>query len=541
MNLLKKMLIAPAVTIALMLVLGVVGYGAMNTQQMALEELFNGRFSHTAVATDISADVLRTHTAVYRTMTWSASRGDGYIEKETKLLLEKFDKNAAAFASWAGSAGLGEEEKTLGKQMTEQIAKYRKSIAASLDMATVDINAGIMTMQSADENFESLNKLTEQLVALEKQLGKADVDNSASVFQRMRGIALALLLLTIGVAGALSFTMARSIVRQIGGEPAYVTEITRRIAAGDLTVSVQSRPGDESSLLAAMRQMQESLRQIIGQIHQIVQEVASNTSQMSSFSSQVSVGSDRQSDAAGAMAAAVEEMTVSVSNVASNAEGVRDIAAEARSLSEAGGGIVQSAITDINRIADSFSQSSALIQTLSTQTEQISSIANVIKEIADQTNLLALNAAIEAARAGEQGRGFAVVADEVRKLAERTSQSTQEIATMIAAIQSSTQGAVQGMEAGSAQVGQGVRMAAQAGDSMIRIAASTRKVLDAAAEISAALREQNAASNLIAQNVEQIARMADENGAAVKEVAQEAARLESLADNLKTSVGMFRM
>ncbi len=335
--------------------------------------------------------------------------------------------------------------------------------------------------------------------------------------------------------------MARGVMGQIGGEPAYATEITRRIAAGDLTLSVQTRPNDNASLLAAMRQMQDALRQIIGQINQIVQEVARNTTQMSAVSRQVSNGSDRQSEAAGAMAAAVEEMTVSVSNVAANAEGVREIAAEARSLSGAGGGIVQNAITEINRIADSFNQSTALIQTLSSQTEQISSIANVIKEIADQTNLLALNAAIEAARAGEQGRGFAVVADEVRKLAERTSQSTQEIATMIATIKSSTQGAVHGMEAGGAQVGQGVRMAAQAGDSMTKIESSTRQVLDAAAEISAALREQNAASNLIAQNVEQIARMADENGVAVKEVAHAAEHLESLADRLKTSVGMFRM
>jgi methyl-accepting chemotaxis protein len=133
------------------------------------------------------------------------------------------------------------------------------------------------------------------------------------------------------------------------------------------------------------------------------------------------------------------------------------------------------------------------------------------------------------------------VADEVRKLAERTSQSTQEIATMISAIQGSTNGAVQGMEAGGAQVGQGVSMAAQAGESMIQIEASTRKVLDAAAEISAALREQNAASNLIAQNVEKIAQMAEENGSAVKDVAEAAAHLEELASTLKSSVGMFRM
>ncbi|MFA6312765.1 MAG: methyl-accepting chemotaxis protein [Sterolibacterium sp.] len=541
MNLLNKMLIAPAVTIVLMLVLGAIGYWSMNSQQAALEELFNGRFSHTAVATDISSDVLRAHAHAYRVMTWSASRGDGYIEKETKILLADFDKNAAEFAVWAARPNLTEEERALGKQMLGQISKYRNSIASSLDMATADINSAVMTMQSADDNFKQLSASTDKLVALEKQLGKSDVDRSASVFRRMLSIALAGLVASICIAGGLSFAMARGVMGQIGGEPAYATEITRQIAEGNLTVSIRTVPGDNSSLLAAMRQMHEALRRIIDQIHQIVQEVAHNTEQMATVSRKVSDGSDRQSEAAVSMAAAVEEMTASVGHVAANADGVKEMAAEARSLSEDGSETVKHAITDINKIADSFSHSTQLIQTLSTQTEQISSIANVIKEIADQTNLLALNAAIEAARAGEQGRGFAVVADEVRKLAERTTQSTQEIATMIASIQSGTQSAVQGMDAGGAQVGQGVSMAAKAGESMVQIEASTRKVLDATAQISSALREQNSASNLISQNVEKIAVMAEENDVAVKEVARAAERLEGLAASLKSSVGMFRI
>jgi methyl-accepting chemotaxis protein len=541
MNLLNKMLVAPMVTIVLMIILGAVGYWSMNSQQMALEELFNGRFSHTAVATDISADVLRAHSNVYRVMTWSSSRGDGYIEKETKILLADFDKNAAEFTTWASLPNLSSEEKAIGKQMVDQISKYRKSVASSLDMATADINSGIMAMQSADDNFKQLSGLTDKLVALEKQLGKGDVDRSEAVFRRMLGLSLMVLLATISIAAILSFAMARSVMNQIGGEPAYATEITRKIAAGDLSVSVQTKPGDNSSLLAAMQQMQESLRRIIGQIHQVVQEVAQDAGKMSVVSRQVSVGSDRQSEAATSMAAAVEEMTASVGHVAANADGARGMAAEARSLSEESGEIVKNAIVEINGIADSFNHSTALIQELSKQTGQISSIANVIKEIADQTNLLALNAAIEAARAGEQGRGFAVVADEVRKLAERTAKSTQEITTTIATIQSGTHGAVQGMDEGSAQVSRGVSMAAKAGASMAQIEVSTSKVLDAAAEISSALSEQNAASNLIAQNVERIALMAEENDMAVKEVAKAAQRLEGLAGSLKASVGMFRI
>ncbi|MCX7169063.1 MAG: MCP four helix bundle domain-containing protein, partial [Proteobacteria bacterium] len=263
MNLLNKMLIAPAVTVALMLVLGAVSYWSTNSQHSALEELFNGRFSHTAAATKISADVLRTHSQVYRVMTWSASRGDAYLEKETKVLLEEFDRNAVEFNTWASRPGLSEQEAVLAKQMMEQIAKYKKSIASALDMATADLNSAIMTMQSADENFKYLSDSAEKLVALEKQLGKADVDRSASLFQQVLTVVLLLLLVSIGIAAGLSLYMARGIKRQIGGEPADATEIARRIAAGDLSSEFTLATSDTDSLLAGMKTMQGSVQALV--------------------------------------------------------------------------------------------------------------------------------------------------------------------------------------------------------------------------------------------------------------------------------------
>jgi len=202
---------------------------------------------------------------------------------------------------------------------------------------------------------------------------------------------------------------------------------------------------------------------------------------------------------------------------------------------------VQSTISEINKIADSVSRSSEVIHTLGEQSTRISSIVNVIKEIADQTNLLALNAAIEAARAGEQGRGFAVVADEVRKLAERTSLSTKEIATMIDAVQHGMQSAVVRMAEGREQVGAGVQMAAKTGESMSRVQVATHQVINVVEDISTALREQSSASSQIAQNVEKIAQMTEENSAAISEVSRSANHLEQLAVALKSSVGHFRV
>jgi methyl-accepting chemotaxis protein len=333
----------------------------------------------------------------------------------------------------------------------------------------------------------------------------------------------------------------REILRRLGGEPSEMLVAARRIADGDLTATINVQAGDDASLAAAISHMQVNLRDAIVQSRQAAAEVADAARSLAASSQQVSTSSSQQSEAAASMAASVEEVTVSIDHVSDSASGARGLADETGKLSSEGKRLVQDTVDEINKIAASVSRASGVIQTLGEQSSQISSIVNVIKEIADQTNLLALNAAIEAARAGDQGRGFAVVADEVRKLAERTTASTQEIATMIEAIQHGTQSAVLEMAEGSAQVGEGVQMAARTGESMARIEQGTQEVLVAVEDISSSLREQSTASSQIANNVERIAEMTEENSAAVAAVFQAANRLEHLAEDLKASVNRFRV
>jgi methyl-accepting chemotaxis protein len=232
---------------------------------------------------------------------------------------------------------------------------------------------------------------------------------------------------------------------------------------------------------------------------------------------------------------------VSIDQVEEHAREARAVTQDSSVQSSEGGRIIHEAASEMKRIAEAVNGTAGTIKDLEGYSDQISSIVQVIKDIADQTNLLALNAAIEAARAGEQGRGFAVVADEVRKLAERTGNSTQEIGAMIDKIQQGTQRAVQEMEAGVKRVGEGVSLAHQAGDSVTGIRDSAQRVTHAVDDISLALKEQTVAARDIAQKVEHIAQGSEENSAAVAQTAASAHRLEQLASELNELASRFRI
>lgn len=332
--------------------------------------------------------------------------------------------------------------------------------------------------------------------------------------------------------------VSRNIINTLGGDPAVATSVTRRIAAGDLSTNVSCPPGD--SLLADISRMQDTLRAMISTILDNAEHVSSAANQLLSAAEEVADRSQRQSDAASSMAASVEEMAVSIDQVRENATEAHSISENSASISEEGAAVIHSAASEMRQISEAVQASSEIVEDLGRQSDQITSIVNTIREIADQTNLLALNAAIEAARAGEQGRGFAVVADEVRKLAERTSLSTTEIATMVTRIQQGTRGAVASMQAGVAKVGSGVELASQAGESINSIRDGAQRVSQVVTSISDSISEQSHASNDIAHKIETIAQMSEESAAAVRHTADAARRLHQLSGELHAAVAQFK-
>lgn len=324
-----------------------------------------------------------------------------------------------------------------------------------------------------------------------------------------------------------------------------VTEIRGHLAAlvnGDMSGQVDISGRDEmGEILCAVQSSKILLGSVVDQIVSVSGNIDARARQLSSTMDRVEQSSHSQSESANSMAAAVEELTVSIDQVASNAGDVREISDNSKKLASDGGKVVQQVVADMEKINAAVTNAAATIEDLGKKSEHIQNIVKSIQEIADQTNLLALNAAIEAARAGEQGRGFAVVADEVRKLAEKTSKSTQEISAMTETIMGSTNEAVTEMEAAVEMVKSGALLAGQAGAAIIEINGGASRVLNGVEDISHSIQEQSLAGRDIAVNVEKVAQMSEENSDSVKEVSATVEKLEHLSLSLGESVRHFRI
>ncbi|HTT37856.1 MAG TPA: methyl-accepting chemotaxis protein [Burkholderiales bacterium] len=365
-------------------------------------------------------------------------------------------------------------------------------------------------------------------------IGTGAIANSATLWGPLTGLAAAhasIIVLLAWYAGVYFGRRGEKIVGALA-----------LMAAGDLSQKLKLDGRDEFAWIAyEFDRARKAVVERIGGLTAHIRDVAQSAAQLSAASSQLASSSRQQSDAAGATAAAVQQVTVSMSQVSDHAKQVRALSGQSGELSSRGGEVIHRVVADMNAISESVGRSSEVIRGLDKHSAEIQSIVKVITDIAEQTNLLALNAAIEAARAGEQGRGFAVVADEVRKLAERTSQSTKQIADIVSNIRTGTQNAVASMSEGVAKVSAGVSLAHQAGVSIDQIKSSSAQVVTAVADISSALEEQSSAAGEIARHVENIARMAEQNDTAIQQADRTANQVAQLGAALQSTVARFKL
>lgn len=432
-----------------------------------------------------------------------------------------------------------------GKRLFDEIDRLHESYGGYL--------AQEISLQRAGKHKEATEVLTKQIVPVAADLSKA-IDQFVKNEQTFKtqvlaeqnateswAEALVLLLAMTGVIAGVVVAMltARSITTAITAMLRMAQEIAdNNLALDDLEI----KTGDEIGAAGvALNQMKNNLRDVIRSIASTAEHVASASEEISSAAAQQAKSAETHKDQTTQVATGLQQMAATVQQVSENSTAAADASRRAAEVARDGGVIVEETLTKMRAIADSVSSTAKKVAELGKSSDQIGRIVGVINDIADQTNLLALNAAIEAARAGEQGRGFAVVADEVRKLAERTTVATKEIAEMIRTVQQETTAAVTAMEDGTRQVEQGVLTTGRAGDALNQIIHVSEEVGEMITHIAAAATEQSSATEEINRNMEHIAKLVKESAVGAQQSAQACHDLSDLALDLQKLVSNFRL
>ena len=415
---------------------------------------------------------------------------------------------------------------------------------ASMDKALAELDQYRLAFDEFRQN-RSERLALEQSMAQQSEVVIAAADealaNASSAMQQQKGSSYMLL----GVIGALAILVgllaATVISRMIVGPLRNTVQQAQRVASGDLTYSAASPRRDEvGQLQNAMHDMTESLRNLIGCIGGSVSQIAAAADQLSAVTAQTSAGVQTQRVETEQVATAMHEMAATVQEVARNAEQASNAARQADQQARQGDLVVQDAVGQISNLAGEVNQSAHAIEALHAESGRIGSVLEVIRAVAEQTNLLALNAAIEAARAGEQGRGFAVVADEVRALARRTHDSTEEIEGLIANLQRVAQQAVEQMQSSRGLTQRTVDLANEAGVALGRITESVSTIEQMNQQIAAAAEQQSAVAENISESVTRVRDIGDQSASATEHTASASAELARLGLELQELVRQFR-
>ena len=351
-----------------------------------------------------------------------------------------------------------------------------------------------------------------------------------------------LLSIIVAIWIATGITISLLLTGSITGPIGRLNTVHHLLANGDLTVNIKINRKDELGKdMVEIKGLVERWRELIGNVKSVAANISSAGNQLSVSAEQMSHGSNTQTERTSQVATASEEMSQTIVEIARNTGKIAESASRTVKVAKSGQEIVVSSVEEVKKIAVTVDETSAFVKTLGDRSSQIGEIVNVINEIADQTNLLALNAAIEAARAGEAGRGFAVVADEVRKLAERTANATSEIGSMIGAIQEGVKSAINAMEIATRKVETGVALSTQGGNSLNDIVECVNELQLMVEQIASSTEQMSATSEEINKDIEQIAAVSKETSASSGQTAQAAGELAKLSVVLEHAVSGFKL
>lgn len=518
------------------LVIAGVNYYAINNTVSALNSVYNDRLIPVEQLNEIALRNLGNRIAI--------ANGVIHPEEMHQYVAQIDDNRVAINKLWETYMATyqTEEEKGLAKAFADMLGRFVEEgiKPAVVAMKANDLTAVKRIQEQAirpisgalTESLDALLKLQER--EAQNLYDKAKADESLTNI-----VSMSLLVMGTLLGGLFGYSIVSGINTSVGDLRGTMVKMA---ADGDLTARVKVHGKDELGQAAtAFNGLIDGFSGIIRQVNNNASAVSNSATNLSSASLQISKGSQAQSEAAASTAAAVEEITVSINSVAANTEDVRKLSAQSLSQTQQGNQSVTAMVGEIQTVQDAVNKIAGSVKEFVESTRAIAGMTQQVKEIADQTNLLALNAAIEAARAGEQGRGFAVVADEVRKLAEKSAQSASEIDQVTNSlnkksgdVEATVQQGLRSLQATQQQVGQVSEILTGAG-------AAVEKASHGVNDIASSINEQSLASAEIARNVEMIAQMSEENHAAVDSNTEEIVKLERLAKDLSGAVGRFKV
>ncbi|UFS69227.1 methyl-accepting chemotaxis protein [Geomonas sp. RF6] len=463
------------------------------------------------------------------------------LSLHTTRIADHLQESASLLKEYAAAGEKSSERKKLEEQFgAAQERLVREGVlpaVAAVEAGDFDKAEGIVT-KSVNPLAEQALKSADDLEKGEVALARGRYEEAKEKFSGGRVVAWGAIFLAMSLGTAINLLVIGSIRRG----SADLVLATTRMAGGDLTAVATNTSDDELGQVGrSFNAMREAMVRLIGGVTSSAERVMVTAEQVHATSEQMATGAEQVASRLSTAATSGEEMASTSAGIAQSCQVAAAGADVATDAAASGVQVVKGTIDIMERIARHVQTAAGTVETLGDRSDQIGAIIEVIEDIADQTNLLALNAAIEAARAGEQGRGFAVVADEVRALAERTTKATREIDGMIRAIQAETKGAVAAMEQGVQEVQQGGAEAAESGQALQRILGEIDAVTSQVNQIAIAAEEQTATTAEISASLQQIAEVVHLTASGAHDSATAARHLSSLADELQHMVQQFKL